>query len=116
MSFNADDQPLASSFRTGFFQMSEAEMKMFVDQVWPDLKWGYYNGAKNANVLMTFHVADYPDGPSLSYGPYTLTEATTYITPRFRGRLVSIEISSDDLNTFWRLGGIRYRLQPDGKF
>lgn len=116
VSFNADNQPLVSSFRTGFFEMSEAEMKMFVDQVWPDMKWGYYNGAKNANVLMTFHVADYPDGPSLSYGPYTLTEATTYITPRFRGRLVSIEISSDDLDTFWRLGGIRYRLQPDGKF
>jgi hypothetical protein len=116
MSLNADDQPMASSFRTGFFQMSEAELKMFVDQVWPDMKWGYYNGAQNANVGITFHVADYPDGQVSSYGPYNLTEATTYITPRFRGRLVSIEISSNDLNTFWRLGGIRYRLQPDGKF
>lgn len=116
VSLNADDQPMASSFRTGFFQMSEAELKMFVDQVWPDMKWGYYNGAKNAAVGITFHVADYPDGQVSSYGPYTLTEATTYITPRFRGRLVSIEISSNDLDTFWRLGGIRYRLQPDGKF
>lgn len=116
MSFNADDQPMASSFRTGFFQMSEAELKMFVDQVWPDMKWGYFNGAKNATVKITFHVADYPDGQVSSYGPYNLTEATTYITPRFRGRLVSIEVSSDDLDTFWRLGGIRYRLQPDGKF
>jgi len=116
VSLNADDQPMASSFRTGFFQMSEAELKMFVDQVWPDMKWGYYNGAQNANVGITFHVADYPDGQVSSYGPYNLTEATTYITPRFRGRLVSIEISSNDLNTFWRLGGIRYRLQPDGKF
>ena len=116
VSLNADDQPMASSFRTGFFQMSEAELKMFVDQVWPDMKWGYYNGAKNAAVGITFHVADYPDGQASSYGPYTLTEATTYITPRFRGRLVSIEISSNDLDTFWRLGGIRYRLQPDGKF
>ena len=116
VSLNADDQPMASSFRTGFFQMSEAELKMFVDQVWPDMKWGYYNGAKNAAVGITFHVADYPDGQVSSYGPYTLTEATTYITPRFRGRLVSIEVSSNDLDTFWRLGGIRYRLQPDGKF
>jgi hypothetical protein len=116
MSFNADNQPMASSFRTGFFQMSEAELKMFVDQVWPDMKWGYFNGAKNATVKITFHVADYPDGQVSSYGPYNLTEATTYITPRFRGRLVSIEVSSDDLDTFWRLGGIRYRLQPDGKF
>ena len=116
VSFNADDQPMASSFRTGFFEMSEAEMKMFVDQVWPDMKWGYYNGAQNANVLLTFHVADYPDGPVLSYGPFTINETVNYVTPRFRGRLVSIEVSSNDLNSFWRLGGIRYRLQPDGKF
>jgi hypothetical protein len=115
-STNADTQPMLSSFRTGFFEMSEAEMKMFVDQVWPDMKWGYYGGEKNAQVLLTFHVADYPDGPVATYGPYTLTQVTTYITPRFRGRLVSIEISSSDLNSFWRLGGMRYRLQPDGKF
>lgn len=114
--FNADTEAMASSFRTGFFEMSEAEMKMFVDQVWPDMKWGFYNGAQNAEVKLTFHVADYPDGTVLSYGPFTISEAVNYITPRFRGRLVSIEVSSNDLNSFWRLGGIRYRLQPDGKF
>ena len=114
--FNADTEVMASSFRTGFFEMSEAEMKMFVDQVWPDMKWGFYNGAQNAEVKLTFHVADYPDGTVLSYGPFTISEAVNYITPRFRGRLVSIEVSSNDLNSFWRLGGIRYRLQPDGKF
>ena len=111
-----ETSPILASFQTGYFALTEADVKMFIDQVWPDMKWGYYNGAKNAAVGITFHVADYPDGQASSYGPYTLTEATTYITPRFRGRLVSIEISSNDLDTFWRLGGIRYRLQPDGKF
>ena len=113
---NADGQPMMSSFRTCFFQLSEAEYKIFVDQIWPDMKWGYFNGNQIASVQITFYVADYPDGPVTTFGPYTMNNTVTYLTPRFRGRLVSIEISSSDLNSFWRLGGIRYRLFPDGKF
>jgi hypothetical protein len=114
--YNDDISPLTASFRTGYFEISDAEYKMFVDQIWPDMKWGYFNGAQGAQVKITFYVTDYPGEPDRVYGPYTLTNATDFITPRFRGRLVSIEISSDDLNSFWRLGAMRYRVQPDGKF
>jgi len=117
MSPDNDGSPLNSSFRTGYFQMNEAEMMMFVDQIWPDMKWGDYSDAnKNANVLITFYVASYPTEEPTVYGPYTMTNSTTYITPRFRGRLVSIEISSEDIGSFWRIGAMRYRVQPDGKF
>ena len=113
---NADDQPLLASFRTGYFAMSDGDLKTFVDQVWPDMKWGYYGGTQNATVNMTFYVADYPGQTPLQFGPYPLTQSTTFITPRFRGRLVSIELSSSDYDSFWRIGNIRYRLQQDGKF
>jgi len=113
---NADGAAMVSSFQTGFFQLSEAEYKIFVDQIWPDMKWGYFNGTQTASVQITFYVADYPDGPITTFGPYTMNNTVTFLTPRFRGRLVSIGISSSDLNSFWRLGGIRYRLAPDGKF
>jgi hypothetical protein len=113
---NADGFPMLSRFRTGYFEISDAEYKMFVDQVWPDMKWGYYNGTQSANVNITFYVTDYPGEADRVYGPYTLSSNTTFVTPRFRGRLVSIEISSNDLNSFWRLGAMRYRVQPDGKF
>jgi len=96
--------------------MNEADLKMFVDQVWPDMKWGYFGGTQNANVNLTFYVADYPGQTPTAYGPYTMTQATTYITPRFRGRLTSIKLESTDSGTFWRIGNIRYRYQPDGKF
>jgi hypothetical protein len=114
--YNDDTSPLTASFRTGYFEISDAEYKMFVDQIWPDMKWGYFNGAQGAQVKITFYVTDYPGEADRVYGPYTLTNATDFITPRFRGRLVSIEISSNDLNSFWRLGAMRYRVQPDGKF
>jgi hypothetical protein len=115
-STDADGQPMLSSFQTGYFVLTEADMKMFVDQVWPDFKWGYYGGVQNANILLTFYVTDYPGQTPTAYGPFTLTQATEYITPRFRGRLVSIKIESNDIGSFWRIGNTRYRFQPDGKF
>ncbi len=113
---DADNQPMLSSFQTGYFVMNEADVKMFVDQIWPDMKWGYYNGTQGANVLMTFYVTDYPGQTPIAYGPFTFTQAVTFVTPRFRGRLVSIKIESNDIGSFWRLGNIRYRYQEDGKY
>jgi len=59
---------------------------------------------------------DYPNSTPSVYGPYTMTSAVQFITPRFRGRLVSIRIESNDIGSWWRLGNIRYRVQQDGKF
>lgn len=115
-STDADGQPMSSSFETGFFALQEADVKTFVDQIWPDMKWGYFGGTQNAQVQITFYVSDYAGQTPLVYGPYTMTQSTTYITPRFRARLMAIKISSDDVGSFWRLGNIRYRFQPDGKF
>lgn len=113
---DADGQPMTSYFQTGYFVLNEADLKMFIDQIWPDMKWGFYGGAQSANVTITFYVADYPNSTPLVYGPYTMTNAVQYITPRFRGRLVSIRIESNDIGSWWRLGNIRYRVQQDGKF
>jgi hypothetical protein len=115
-STDADGQVMNSYFQTGYFAMTEADVKIFVDQIWPDMKWGYYGGAQNAQVLLTFYVADYPGQTPLTYGPFTMTQASTFLTPRFRGRLVSIKVESNDIGSWWRIGNIRYRLQQDGRF
>jgi hypothetical protein len=113
---DADGQAMTSYFQTGYFALQEGDLKTFVDQLWPDMKWGYFDGPASATVNITFYVADYPGQTPSVFGPYPVTQATTYITPRFRGRLVSIRVGSSDTGSFWRLGNIRYRLQPDGKF
>lgn len=113
---DADGQPLLANFQTGYFAMNEGDYKTFVDLVWPDMKWGYYNQTPSANVQITFYVTDYPGDDPVVYGPYTVTKSTEYFNARFRGRLVSIGVSSSDTGSFWRLGNIRYRAQPDGKF
>jgi hypothetical protein len=115
-STDADGAPMTSYFQTGYFVLDEADVKMFVDQVWPDAKWGYYDGIQAANLKLTFYVTDYPTQTPKTYGPFTLTQAVNYVTPRFRGRLVSMRFESDDIGSWWRLGNMRYRYQQDGKF
>lgn len=114
--FDADTAAMTPSFTTGWFTMNEGDLKTFVDQIWPDMQFGLFGSAPNATLLLTFTVADYPGSAGTTYGPFTFTQATQYITPRFRGRLMSITVSSKDVGTFWRLGGIRYRGQQDGKY
>lgn len=114
--YDDDTAPMLPSFQTGYAALSEADVKSFIDQVWPDMKWGTFGGTQNASVQLTFYVADYPGDTPTAYGPYTLTQATQFITPRFRARLLAIEVSGMDAGTFWRMGATRYRYQPDGKF
>lgn len=115
-STDADGAPLLASFQSGYAALSEGDQKMFVDQVWPDAKWSYYGSMPNATLQITFYVTDYPGQTPRIYGPYSVTQATTYISPRFRGRLVAVNVSSSDTGSFWRLGNIRYRVKPDGVF
>lgn len=112
---DADGTPINAYIQTGYFALQEGDLKTFVDQMWPDMKWGLYGGTQNAQVKITFYVVDYP-GQTPKVSEHLVTRNTTFITPRIRGRLVSIRIESNDLGSFWRLGNIRYRLQPDGKF
>jgi hypothetical protein len=113
---DADGSAMTSNFQTGYFSISEGEYKVFVDQVWPDMKWGYYDGSQDADLSLTFLVADYPTDSPRTYGPFAISNQVQFVTPRFRGRLVSIKMESTDPGSFWRIGATRYRFQQDGKF
>lgn len=116
ISNDADGSALLASFTTGFAVLNDGDVLMFVDQFWPDMRWGQYGSTPNATLMLNFIVSEYPGDSPSTYGPYTLTQAVQYITPRFRGRLVALQFFSTDVGTFWRLGLPRYRSQPDGKF
>lgn len=113
---DADGQPMSSYFTTGYFALSEADIKVFIDQIWPDMKWGQSEDPQTAEVNITFYATDYPGQPPFVFGPYLMKQSTKFISPRIRGRLISVEISSNDIGSFWRLGNIRYRGAADGKY
>jgi hypothetical protein len=112
-----DGQPITAYIESGWFPIAEGEYKVFLDWVLPDMKWSERGGSENANVTIQFYSRDYPgdeDGER-TYGPFTVTKATKFISPRLRGRLAKIRVGSSDVGSFWRLGAIRYRAAPDGK-
>ena len=113
---DADGAPMDSWFQSGYFSIAEGDMMSFIDLVWPDMKWGQLGQAQTAQVQISFLVANYPGDTPTVYGPYTVTQATQYFNTRLRGRLVAVKIESNDLGSFWRIGAIRYRFAPDGKF
>lgn len=113
---NADGVAMPCGFTTGYANLSDGDNMIFIDQVWPDMKWGFFDEPKIASVDITFYVTNYPGDQPRVYGPYPVTVSTQYLSVRMRGRLIAFSVSSADLNSFWRLGAIRYRFQPDGKF
>lgn len=113
---DADLQAMQPYFQSGYFTLSEGDLKTFIDLIWPDMKWGTLSQSQTATVQISFFVVDYPGDTPTVYGPYSVTKATQYFNTRLRGRLVSIRISSSDLGSFWRIGALRYRYQADGKF
>lgn len=102
------------SFQSGWWAISDGNDLAFIDFVMPDFIWGTYSGAKDAAVNLTFFSVDYPGDAVRTYGPYAVTSTTQYITPRIRGRLVSVLVQSNS-QSFWRLGRIRYRWAPIGR-
>jgi hypothetical protein len=114
---SAAGQPMNALVTTGYFAAADGDNMVFVDQIWPDMKWGTYTGNNNATVYLTINTANYPTETPVSYGPYAMTVGIPFINVRARGRLFSFTIqSTDGAETFWRLGRIRYRFSPDGKF
>lgn len=112
---DADGQPLNAWFETGWFVIAEGQQFPFVDWLFPDMKFGYSDGAQTATILMTIYAADYPNGTIRPYGPFTMTQATSFINLRLRGRQIKIRIESNDIGSFWRLGLPRYRVQQMGR-
>lgn len=116
MSPDADGQAMTPSFRTGYAALADGDMMTFVDQVWPDMKFGYYGGMQNATLMLTFYAANYPGDTPRTFGPFSFTQATQFLSPRIRTRLLALELSSNDVGSWWRVGGLRYRYAADGKF
>ena len=130
-SYNGVTTGMQPSFSTGYVLLNEADNLVFVDQIWPDMKWGTYSGNQNATVYLTISYTNYATDPATSPSTsaysgspsnqvttvtYPMTQSTEYISCRIRARFMSFSLSSTDTGTFWRLGGIRYRFQPDGRF
>lgn len=110
-----DGNPMMCSFSTGLFRLVEGEVYPVVDQVLPDFKFGEFGQSAGAQIQMTFHLYKYPGDTPTTHGPFTVTQATKFLSTRMRGALMSIDVASSDLGSFWRLGYVRFRYGEAGR-
>lgn len=114
MTNDAAGQPLTASFESGFWSIAEGNELSFVDWFLPDMRFGTY-GSSGAKVDVTLKAVDYVGDTPRVYGPVSFQSSTEFLSPRLRGRFMSITINSSDLGTFWRIGRCRYRYAPAGR-
>lgn len=112
---DADGDPIQTSMQTGYWMLSEGEDIVFVDWLLPDFKWGLFNGEQTASIQVTFYAVDYPGDTPRTYGPYAVTKNSQYVNVRIRARYMAMKIESNDVGSFWRLGGVKYRYAQDGR-
>jgi hypothetical protein len=113
---DAAGQPLNAYFETGWFQLSDGQDVMFIDWMLPDMRWKNFNSSgASASIIMTPQSVYYPGDTPQTHGPYTVAQTTKYINPRIRGRLAKFRVESNDIGSWWRIGGWRSRAAVDGR-
>lgn len=114
-SFNDNGLPINASFQSGYWSIADGNELAFVDWFLPDMRFGTFGSSASASVQVTINALNYPGDTPTTYGPVTFTSSTQYLSPRLRGRLLSVDIQSNDLNSFWRIGRCRYRYATSGR-
>ena len=116
MSNDADGSALAASFTTGYWALNDGEDYSFCDLVMPDMKFGMMGQSQGASVDISFTYAAYAQSATSTTPIYVMKFGDpSFLNVRFRGRLASMSVSSNDVGSFWRLGGLRVRTAPDGR-
>lgn len=112
---DADGTAIGAYLQSGYWMLAEGEAIAFVDWILPDFKWGLYGTSPNAQIQITIYATMYPGDTPQILGPYTVTQATQYINTRIRARYMAVRMSSSDLGSWWRIGGLKYRFAVDGR-
>jgi len=105
---------MASFITSSPLDMGDGEQFAFVRRMLPDV--GFRNSsALSPSVDITTRVRNYTNTGYLRTTTSEITPNTEQIHLRLRGRQFGVQVSSDEAGVAWRLGSLRYDLQPDGK-
>jgi len=114
---NDDGSTMTSFIESGDFDISDGEDIMFINKIIPDFK------DQVGNVNISLKSRYFPTETQTTKGPFFYNTSNTKINTRTRGRQIAVRLESNGYNNVtndaidedWRLGTIRYEVQPDGK-
>lgn len=105
---DADASPMYAFLETSYFDLEDGQELMFVDRLVPD-------NELIKDLQYTFFTKKYPQASEfVKKGPYTVQQDTPKISIRVRGRQAKIKYESNTLGGFFRIGGDRFSVKPDG--
>jgi hypothetical protein len=105
---------IASYITSSPIDLGDGEDFAFVRRLLPDVSFRN-SSAPVPEIDITTRVRNYTNTGYLRETTSTVTTSTEQIHLRLRGRQFGVEIASDETGVAWRLGSLRYDLQPDGK-
>jgi hypothetical protein len=94
--------------------LGDGENFVFVRRLLPDVSFRN-SSAPVPEIDITTRVRNYTDTGYLRTTTSTVTTSTEQIHLRLRGRQFGVQVASDETGVAWRLGSMRYDLQPDGR-
>ena len=104
--------PMSSYIESADFDMVDGNDIMFLSRVIPDFT------LNDGSLTFSIKTKDFPESNTTRekpQPPHTVTNSTTKIDMRARGRQGRVRVSCNSANTSWRWGNIRLAIQPDGK-
>ena len=106
---DADGAAMTAFITSGAVGITEGEDFAFVRRYIPDIQ----NQSGTLNMDLNF--LDYPNDTTATTKSSSFTSSTDKVDLRGRGRQFTANIVSNTTGTAWRLGTIRFDIQPDGR-
>ena len=110
--YTADGVAISSFIESADFDIQDGNEIMFLSRVIPDFT------INDGSLTFSIKTKDFPESETSRekpVPPHTVTEDTTKIDLRARGRQGRVRVSCNSANTSWRWGSIRLAIQPDGR-
>lgn len=105
---DADGSALTAYIETSPLEISGAgDSLMLVDKIIPDATIA-------GNLDVTVETKKYPNSTAVTKGPFTISQNSTKVSMRARGRQMSVKLESNDVGDSWSLGDFRVNARQDG--
>jgi len=106
---DADGQPMTAYIKSGDVQIAQGDEFAFVSRLIPDVQ------NQSGTLNLDFEFMRYPNDTSPVSKNTNFTSTTNKIDMRGRGRSFNANVVSNTAVTAWRLGTMRFEIQPDGR-
>ena len=111
--YDADGEAMTAYIESGDLEIAEGEYLMFMSRIIPDFTFNGNQSDAEANIIIKG--SDFPLETATTLSTSVVTSSSTQSFVRNRARHSVVRIESSGSGYGWRLGDLRFDMQPDGR-